>query len=275
MNDKQIEQRMFLGTFQIGKEKDAKKLLESSIDIGVRCFDTAPSYGTEKVLGQVISAALKEGRVTREEIVICDKIDGWQMQQNSTNIEIAVDRALRLLRVEYIDIMLIHWPFKQYFEKIWNGLQQLKGRKVKLIGLCNVDQRIYLDLMQYANGIKPEVVQIERHPYNTCDEFVEHLRNEKIMVQAYSPICRMQFAPESMDVLKKIGDRYQKSAGQVVLRWHLDTGVCPVVKSNKVSRILENKDIFDFNLNEEEINSISEMNKKYKLFPLSWGCPGI
>lgn len=275
MNDTQVEQRIFLGTFQIGKEEEAKQLLESSLDMGIRCFDTAPSYGTEKVLGKVISEALKKGSVDREEIVICDKIDGWQMQQNATNIEMVVDRALRLLGVEYIDIMLIHWPFKQYFEKTWDGLQRLKGRKVKKIGFCNVDQRIYLNLMQYANGITPEVVQIERHPYNACCEFVEFLRNESIMVQAYSPICRMKFSSESMDVLRQIGDRYQKSAGQVVLRWHIDTGVSPVVKSNKTLRILENKDIFDFQLDEEEINSISAMNMNYKLFPLSWGCPGI
>lgn len=268
-------QGLFLGTYQLGKQKEAREFIKNAISVGVRNFDTAPSYGTEKVLGTAVQWAIEHGIAQRKEFIIIDKIDGWQMQKYSENITELVDYQLKLLKTEYIDIILIHWPFFKYFASTWNGLQKIKGTKVKQIGICNIDLRIYDQLKKLLGNTRPDVIQVERHPYNSCLDLCRYFTDEGIIVQAYSPVCRMKFTQEDFETLNVIGYKYNKSVGQVILKWHLQTGAIPIVKTNKVNRIKENAELSDFFLNKDDINAINNLNKNYKLFPLSWGCPGI
>lgn len=274
-NDRSSNQKIYLGTYQLGKKKQAKDFLKEALAGGMRKFDTAPSYGTELLIGEVCADAIIKKIIVREDIEICDKIDGWQMQVFADDIEKVVDKQLKFLKTDYIDIMLIHWPFEKYFDKTWEGLVKLRGNKIKKIGICNVDNRIFSELILKKKHVFPDVVQIERHPYNVCENFVNCMNDAGVIVQAYSPICRMQFDNNSMNIIRTIAEKYNKSVGQTILRWHIDSGVSPIIKTNKISRIQENVDIFDFQLNENDMRTIKMLNKDYKLFPLSWGCPGI
>lgn len=268
---------LFMGTYQIGQKKQAQRLLVSALQQGIRAFDTAPSYGTEQILGEALQQGIKKFSINRNEIIIADKIDAWQMQAYEEKIEVVIKAQLQKLQVDYIDLLLIHWPFQKYFDRVWAGMLQMKrAQLIRQVGVCNVNTRIFHELFDYRSlEEQPDVIQVERHPYNTCDDLIQLAKERKITVQAYSPICRMKFDKKDISMLNKIGEKYEKTVGQVILRWHIDTGVVPIVKTSNEKRIAENQDILNFSLNKEEIICINTLNRNYKLFPESWGCPGI
>ena len=121
----------------------------------------------------------------------------------------------------------------------------------------------------------PDVIQIERHPLRICKEDVEYFKNKGITVEAYSPVCRMDERLVESTLLHEIALKYNKTIGQVILRWHIDTGVVPVFMTKKESRVAENMDVFDFSLSIEEVEKISSMDINYKIFVESVCCPGI
>jgi len=143
--------------------------------------------------------------------------------------------------------------------------------KVKAIGICNVRVR---HLEDYANkSIIPDFVQIERHPLNTCHEEVSYCHEHNIHIMAYSPLGRMLADIRKSETLKSIAESHGKTIGQVILRWHIDTGVIPVFGTRKEKRLKENTDLNDFSLSQDEISQIEEMNSNTKIFLESWGCP--
>lgn len=265
---------MFMGTYQLGKSKtNTANYIYDAIKSGIRGFDTAPSYGTEKAIGIAIGKALDERLINRKDMCIINKIDGWQMQKG--NISEVIGKQLSTLNLDYIDILLVHWPFEKYFEKTWSDMCEAKENGfVKKIGICNINMRVYRKL--FKNDIeKPDVVQLERHPYNVCDELIAYLSEKNIRCMAYSPLCRMAFEKQDSTTLEYIANKYKKNIGQIILRWHLETGTIPVVKSASIKRLKENMQILDFGMQKEDTEIITRMNKDYCLFPLSWGCPGI
>ena len=268
---------LFMGTYQMGQKKQAQRLLVSALQQGIRAFDTAPSYGTEQTLGEALQQGIKKFSINRDEITIADKIDAWQMQAYEEKIEVVIKEQLQKLQVDYIDLLLIHWPFRKYFDRVWTGMLQMKrAQLIRQVGVCNVNTRIFHELFDYRSlEEQPDVIQVERHPYNTCDDLIQLAMERKITVQAYSPICRMKFDKKDIAMLNKIGEKYEKTVGQVILRWHIDTDVIPIVKTSNEKRIAENQDILNFSLNKEEIMRINALNRNYKLFPESWGCPGF
>lgn len=145
---------------------------------------------------------------------------------------------------------------------------------VKYIGLCNVHKR-HVDTVLSQTGIKPDYIQIERHPLNTCLPEIDYYTQAGIRVQAYSAIGRMDKRLTGSRGLQELGRKYNKSIPQIILRWHLDTKVIPVFMSNKAERIRENANIYDFSLQQCEIEDINSLNINYKLFVESLSNPGI
>lgn len=259
--------KIVIGTFQMPDIKSMERIVQCAFDVGVHAFDTAPSYGTERMLGK----ALKDVAGTKRDTFFCsDKIDAVQMYEGK--IREHVENRLQMMHLDYFDLMLIHWPLPQYIERTWKQMLELKSEgKIKSIGICNVRVR---HLEHYASiDIVPDYVQIERHPLNTCKDEVEYCHNHNIKVMAYSPLGRMLPAIRNSKVLNDLASKYGKNVGQVILRWHLDTDVIPVFGTRKEQRLRENTAINDFHLTQQEIDDIEQMNNNTKIFLESWGCP--
>ena len=246
--------KIVLGTFQMPDYESLRRIVACALDAGVSAFDTAPSYGTEVMLGK----ALKETAKDRESFFCSDKIDAIQMYHG--NIK------------EHVEQRLIHWPLDQYMVNTWEQMHELKAEgKVKAIGICNVRVR---HLEHFAEtGIVPDYVQDERHPLNTCDAEIAYCHEHSIKVMAYSPLGRMLPKIRNSKALKDIANRYHKNIGQVILRWQIDTGAIPVFGTKKESRLKDNINISDFILTDNEKQLISAMNTNTKIFLESWGCP--
>jgi len=245
---------------------------QEAVQNGCRGFDTAPSYKTEVVLGKVIRECMLQNNLSRKDFFIQSKVDGWQMQEG--HISKYITTALNEMEIEYFDSLLVHWPMQEYFDKTWESLLQIqKEGKVKDIGICNVRLR---HLKAFADkGILPKYIQIERHPLMIFEKEIEFCKANNIIVQVYSPLCKMHPHLKESQKLKMLAEKYNKNIGQIILRWQIDTGVVPVFTSTKPERVKSNLDIFDFILSEEDIAIVSSLNENYKLCLESIACPGF
>ena len=249
-----------------------RKVVSCAIECGIRTFDTAPSYGVEEILSKIIlENALKQG-VKRECISVQTKIDAWQMMDG--HIDKFVNEALCKMNLQYIDNLLVHWPLPDYLDDTWEKMKKLKKTGiVRKIGLCNVRTR---HLKLYENqGILPDIVQVERNPLRTCEREISFCKQKEIVVQAYSPLCKMDKRLAESSVVKSIAERYGKNVGQIILKWHLSTGVSPIFTSTKEQRVREYSDLLDFSLCEDDISKISALNMNYKIYLESCFCPGF
>lgn len=266
--------KIMIGTFQNDRYQDLLDVVQAGVESGFTGFDTAPSYGTELQLGNAIQECMAHYQLTRKDFFISDKVDAWQMQRTNGDVRCYVEEAIRKMNIEYLDLLLVHWPVPEYIEQTWRHMQQLKeSGLVKRIGICNVRVRHLQEW--HSRDIIPEYIQIERHPLRTCALEMQYCIDNGIKVVSYSPLCRMHKHIKESDVLNTLMLKYNKNIGQIILRWHIETGSIPVFMSKRSSRIKENMDIFDFTLTQEEVNDINTLNENYKLFPESWGCPGF
>lgn len=266
---------IIFGTFQYQSLDELEPIIKCAYKNGIIGFDTSPSYHTEEILGISISRLINDKGINRQDLFIQDKIDGWQMEETKGQISRHVENSLQKLRCDYVDVLFIHWPFPNYLEETWKSFEKLKKQgKIKYIGLSNVRERHTQKLID-ETGIDPDIVQIERHPLRICQKDVEYFHSEGIAIEAYSPVCRMDKRLINSEILRRMATKYNKSIGQVILRWHIDTGVVPVFMTRKENRIKENVDVFDFHLTDEEIDSISSLDANYKIFVESVCCPGI
>lgn len=254
--------------------EDLRQVIDAAVTGGIRRFDTAPSYGTEEVLGKALYELSQRYGVSRDDLWVQTKIDPWQMQEKNGDIREYVEIVLKKLRLDYLNALLIHWPVPEYFDNTWDAFIQLRDVGLaKEIGVCNVRVR-QLNRMQKRTEL-PQIVQIERNPLRTCEGELEFCRDNHIEVQAYSPLCKMDDRIKNSEALKVIAEQTGKNIGQVVLRWHIDTGVYPIFTSKKCSRIREYCELDDFSLIEEQISQISALNANYKMYLESCICPGF
>lgn len=263
---------LILGTgVSFSKEPEvAENVISAALDNGVRRFDTAPSYKTEGLLGDILSKECKRRKLLRNELYIQSKIDAWQMQDG--RIDLFVEDALEKLKVDYLDALLIHWPIPEYMRGTWKKMEEARERgTIRRIGICNVRMRQIKEYIPW----KPDIIQIERHPLNTFEEEVEFCQLSGIEVQAYSPLCKMDDRIKNSKKIRAMEKKYGKDEGQVVLRWHLDTGVIPIFTTTKIRRIESYTSLDDFSLTKSEIEEISSLNENYKMYLESVACPGF
>lgn len=265
---------IFMGTFQ---NKDFDLLLNNvqiGIQNGVFGFDTAPSYKSEGVLGKVLKTLITKDVVKREDLFISDKVDAWQMQENNGEMSKYVQDALNKMYLDYLDLVLVHWPIPEYLYATLHSLNDLKEKGlIRNIGVCNV-RLGHLKRIQSNVGILPDFIQNEIHPLNNCDEVVNWCNENNIKIMAYSPLCRMNKKIMESPILQELSTKYNKSIGQIILRWHLERCVIPVFMSHNPKRIVENTSIRDFSFDKSDIVRINTMNENYKIFLESNGCPG-
>ena len=247
------------GTFQVTDAAECKNSVLEAIRAGYRLIDTAQAYGNEEAVGAGIKAALDEGLCTRSELFITTKV--WFRYFETEDCRKSLDESMRKLGVEYIDMVLLHWPFGNVYAA-WRVLEEYyKAGKIKAIGVSNMEADRFIDLINF-NEVKPELNQIETHLYCQRLEEKEWLEKYGIAHQAYAPLGQGR-ANEmfSEPAVKELAEKYGKTPAQVLLRFLVQSDVAVIPKSVHTERVRENIDIFDFELNEDEMLSLQALDK--------------
>lgn len=228
------------------------KAINYALSAGYRSIDTATMYGNEAGVGK----AIKESSIPREEIFITTKL--WTSTQNEKAVLKAFDKSRKNLDSDYIDLYLINSPVHNYAEA-WSTMTDLYNKGlIKAIGVSNFNIQ-HLDTLKSISNVIPAVNQVEYHPWLTQEKLMEYCKNEGIQMEAWSPLCRGEILDDKTII--SLSSKYGKTPAQIVLRWDLQNSVVTIPKSIKEKRIIENANIFDFNLSEEDILVINELNK--------------
>lgn len=217
-------------------------------------------YGNEKGVGR----AIKESNVPREELFITTKV--WNADHGYENTLKAFDASLERLGLDYIDLYLIHWPTPKYDQYVdtYKAMEKIyKDGRSKAIGVCNFDIE-HLERLLNECEVVPVVNQVERHPYFQQRELQDFCEKHHIIIEAYSPLMNGKDVLND-SVVKEIAKAYGKTAAQVILRWHLQTGVITIPKSVTPSRIEENFDVFDFELTAEDMEKMTALDRNLRI----------
>ena len=241
--------------------------------LGFYSIDTSRNYHTEPLVGKTVKMLQREKHITRDNIFVSTKIE--IPSQINGKIEASVNASLKRLKLDYIDLILIHWPLPGNFIETYRKLIAVyNSGKVKAIGLCNCRERHLLKLIESDVGVIPMVNQIECHPLRNASKIKELCAAHSILVEAYSPLCKMINQIRENKILANLSKRYNKTISQIILRWHIQNNVIPVFKTSTPERVKENLDIFDFNLSADDISLIDGIDVDYHFFPESVCCPG-
>ena len=252
-----------LGVFKVEEGPELVNAVKTAIKHGYRSIDTAAIYENETGVGQGIQEGLKEAGITREDLFVTSKV--WNSDLGYESTIAAYEASLERLGLDYLDLYLIHWPVEGKYKDAWRALETLyKEGRVKAIGVSNFQIHHLEDLMKDAE-VKPMVNQVERHPRLTQKELQAFCQEHGIQLEAWSPLMQGQLLDN--DVLQGIADKHGKSVAQVILRWDLQQGVVVIPKSTKEHRIVENADVFDFELSKEEMETIDGLNQDHRVGP--------
>lgn len=249
--------RLGLGTWKL-KRKSVINPIKWALDVGYRLIDTATFYKNEKYIG----AAIKESGIPREALFITSKV--WDTDQGYKTTLNAFNKTLKKLNTDYLDLYLIHWPRKLRNET-WKALEKLyEEDKVKTIGVANFAVHHLIEIIENFE-ITPAINQFELHPFNYSEEkdLIEFCREKNIHIEAYSPLTHGRKL--NNPTIKAIGEKYNKSAAQVLIRWSLQHGFICISKSGSQNHIKDNADVFDFELSEEDMKEINTIKENFRL----------
>ena len=258
-NGVQIPQLGF-GVFQI-KPEETVKATTSALEIGYRHIDTAQMYGNEREVG----IAVRESGIPREEVFVTSKLNNNRLERD--DILRSFDTSLSELGFDYLDLFLIHWPLPAVADYVarWKVMEEIyAGGRVKAIGVSNFQSNHLRDLFG-ATDVRPAVNQIEAHPFLTQDELRAFGADHEIVTEAWAPIARGKVNDDP--VIAGIAGQVGKTPAQVTLRWHIQRGDVVFPKSVTRSRVEENFDIFDFELDEPAMTAISALNRDQRTGP--------
>ena len=246
------------GVFQIEDYDECKRAVLDALEVGYRLIDTASAYQNEKAVGD----AIKESGINREELFITTKL--WITDAGYEKTKRAFETSMEKLRLDYLDLYLIHLPFNDYYGS-WRAMEELyENKKIRAIGVCNFHPDKLVDLARH-NKIKPAVNQIEVHPLFQREYDKEIMKNYGTQIESWSPLARGKLVEN--ETLKNIGSKYGKTAAQVILRWLVQRNISVIPKSVHKERMIENFNIFDFEIYEDDMNKIKSMDTNKSLFP--------
>lgn len=244
------------GLYQVDTQEVMNQSIQTAFQAGYRLFDTAQLYGNEAAVGR----AFKELAIPRDQIFVTTKVSEANQGYQST-ID-SVQESLKKLQMDYVDLLLIHWPIQRAFFDTWHALEKLKEAGLtKSIGVSNY-QMIHLQYLATKAHEMPVVDQIELHPRLTQTPLLQYNREHHIITQAWSPLGRG--AALQIPELKTIADHHGKTTAQIILRWHLQRGVAFIPKSIHEHRIIQNAAIYDFELTPAEMKTIDSLNRYHR-----------
>lgn len=246
------------GVYQVDKEECERCVLDA-LKVGYRHIDTAQSYFNEEEVGNAIA---KSG-IPREQIFLTTKV--WVENYGYDETRKSVLESMRKLKTNYIDLVLLHQPFSDYYGA-WRALEDLYAEGViKAIGVSNFYPDRLVDICSFAR-IKPMVNQVETHPHNQQIEAHEWMKKYGVQHEAWAPFGEGRGGMFEEPLLVEIGKKYGKTAAQVILRWDMQRNVVAIPKSTHIERMEQNFDIFDFELSEEDTAKIATLDKKQSSF---------
>lgn len=246
------------GVYQISKEECEACVLDA-IKVGYRLIDTAQSYFNEEAVGK----AIEKCGVPREELFITTKI--WISNYGYDKTRESVLNSMKKLKVDYLDLVLLHQPFSDYYGA-YHALEDLyKEGKLRAIGISNFYPDRLSDICAF-NEITPQINQVETNPFNQQIEAQENMIKNNVQIEAWAPFGEGRNDMFNNPILKEIANKYKKSVAQVILRWLTQRGVVALAKSVNLNRMKENFSIFDFNLSDDDMNAIKDLDTKNSLF---------
>ncbi len=247
-----------LGVYKVENEI-AGPLVSQALKVGYWLIDTASMYQNEAGVGE----GIVDSGVPREEVIVATKF--WMDDLGYSNTLKAFEKSLSLLGLDYLDFYLIHWPAPKrglLYVESWQAMERLKNEGlVRSIGVSNFHSHHLDQILKVAEHI-PVLNQVELHPLLTQEPLMAYHASHSILTQAWSPLARGQIL--SNELVNSIAKLHNRSASQIVLRWHIQRGVAVIPKSTSKDRIIENLNVFDFELSADEISAISALNVNYR-----------
>ena len=250
-----------LGVWKVTKSKEIDFAVKTALKVGYRAIDTADAYGNEEGVGK----AIRRSGIPREESFVTTKLwNGNQRKGYDATLK-AIEKSNKKLGLEYIDLLLIHWPVKGKYVDSYKAMIKLYNEGlIKAIGVSNFHIH-HLEHLMSETDVVPVVNQVELHPWLNQSQVIEFCRKHNIQVQAYSPLMGGHLSEATG--LEDIAKKYQKTPAQIVLRWHLQREVIIIPKSVNEKRIIENSQIFDFTISDEDMEAINALNKDKRFLP--------
>ena len=245
------------GVFRMTNLEACENAVVQAVKTGYRLIDTAAAYENETAVGKAIKRVIEEGIVKREDLFITTKL--WITDTSYEKAKEGFQRSIDRLGLDYVDLYLIHQPYHDYYGA-WRALEELYADgKVRSIGVDNFTQDRMADFL-FFNKVKPAVNMIECNAYFQREDERRYLDEQNILLQAWSPLAAGKKDLFANETLCSIAKKHQKSVAQIVLRWLVQRGIVPVVKSANPVRMKENLDIFDFTLSEDEMRQIVSLD---------------
>lgn len=233
--------------------------IEDALASGYRAIDTAKRYENEALVG----AAIQTSGIARDELFITSKV--WDADQGYDTTLQAYERSLKEMKLDYLDLYMIHWPIKEHFNETWRAMERLLlEKRVRAIGVCNYEQPLLERLIE-EHDIMPAINQVETHPYFSQENLRAYLEKQHIQHQAWGPLGQNKSDVLQNPVLQQLATRHQKSTAQIIIRWHLQRGSVVIPKSQTQQRIQENISVGDFELSAHEMALINQLNRNERV----------
>lgn len=250
--------RLGYGVYQVTKD-ECERCVSDALKVGYRHIDTAQSYFNEEEVGN----AIKKSGIPREELFITTKV--WIEHYGYEECRKSVIESMRKLQLDYIDLVLLHQPFADYYGA-WRALEELYAEgKLRAIGVSNFNPDRLVDICSFSR-IKPMVNQVETHPHNQQKAAHEWMNKYGVVHEAWAPFGEGRGGLFTDPVLEKIAAKYGKTTAQVMLRWHIQRGIAVIPKSTHIERMRENSDVFGFTLSDEDMQAIAVLDKEQSSF---------
>ena len=247
------------GVFQITDAAECEKSVLDALNVGYRLIDTAAIYKNEEAVGR----AIKKSGIPRDELFITTKL--WLLDTGYESTKKAFEESLNKLQLDYLDLYLIHQPYADV-HGAWHAMEELYGeKKIRAIGVSNFYPDRVMDMIIH-NKVAPAVNQIETHPFNQQIETQKFLQENNVQIESWGPFAEGKNNLFTSEVLKSIGDKYNKSVAQVTLRWLIQRDVVVIPKSTHKERIEENFNVFDFELSSGDMEAIASLDTKKSAF---------